>query len=288
MSNFCKSKNFPRILYDISSFDLQGSKCKIYLSFVGRFSNLSTFLKVKYFKITSIIFYVNLRFKRVQHNPLPLQTKYLSSNQIRYWLPKLTKCHFSGLKCKACKFRCHRDCESNVPPSCGLPEDYLNFYFNYLRKEGSPIMPRGPSAVPTIPGSGLHIPAYPDSSSNTSSCNSSTPSSPAVMVTSQPTPPHSAASVYSSKGSAFTFDVLPLTKVHQPCDNVSKNSSSPNPHIDSIRSNDSDKILSGEFSLLDLANLVTNNSFMNRNINLSMKLEKRLNISFQFFTKYLA
>lgn len=42
----------------------------------------------------------------------------------------------------------------------------------------------------------LHIPAYPDSSSNTSSCNSSTPSSPAVMVTSGgPTPPHS-ASIY--------------------------------------------------------------------------------------------
>ena len=166
------------------------------------------------------------------------------------------KFYFSGLKCKACKFRCHRDCEANVPPSCGLPEDYLNFYFNYLRKEGSPIMPRGPSAVPTIPGSGLHIPAYPDSSSNTSSCNSSTPSSPAVMVTSQPTPPHSAASVYSSKGSAFTFDVLPLTKVHQPCDNVSKNSSSPNPHIDSIRSNDSDKTLSGK-SFLYLVGILT-------------------------------
>ena len=58
--------------------------------------------------------------------------------------------------------------------------------------------------------------------------------------------------LYSSKGSAFTFDVLPLTKVHQPSDNVSKQSSSPNPHLDSIRSNDSDKTIgSGEnFPLL--------------------------------------
>ena len=48
---------------------------------------------------------------------------------------------FSGLKCKECKYRCHRDCESHVPPSCGLPEDLLRHYINQLTKEGSPILP---------------------------------------------------------------------------------------------------------------------------------------------------
>ena len=84
----------------------------------------------------------------------------------------------SGLKCKACKFRCHRDCEANVPPSCGLPDDLMNFYLTQIsiRKEGSPIMPSRPNAPSSTsyssgfnhPSHGLHIPAYPDSSSNTS------------------------------------------------------------------------------------------------------------------------
>lgn len=30
------------------------------------------------------------------------------------------------LKCKECKYRCHRECESKVPPSCGLPQELFN------------------------------------------------------------------------------------------------------------------------------------------------------------------
>ena len=134
---------------------------------------------------------------------------------------------FSGLKCKECKYRCHRDCESHVPPSCGLPEDLLRHYINQLTKEGSPILParlpvasndpsflasiRGPTGnsyfsfikikiwiyssndmvkdtnywiifVLGIPGVGYNPSMHIDSSSNTSSCNSSTPSSPAGMI----------------------------------------------------------------------------------------------------------
>ena len=51
---------------------------------------------------------------------------------------------FQGLKCKECKFRCHTKCEQNVPPSCGLPDQILDFFFEHITKEGSPSLPRLP------------------------------------------------------------------------------------------------------------------------------------------------
>ncbi len=147
----------------------------------------------------------------------------------------------SGLKCRECKFKCHRDCESKVPPSCSLPDDLVEYYVKQMTKEGSPILPhmrsQGTGGFPPFPsgpsdfrigsslggafprghgsaggggGVGSTGSGYPDSSSNTSSCNSSTPSSPAVVVTaSHPTPPHS-ASVHS-KGTRFTFPDPPAS-----------------------------------------------------------------------------
>merc|ERR1712242_120342 len=59
--------------------------------------------------------------------------------------PKCDFCSFTlfrGLKCKECKFKCHTDCEQNVPPSCGLPEEMVKYYFNHLSKENSPILNR--------------------------------------------------------------------------------------------------------------------------------------------------
>lgn len=32
----------------------------------------------------------------------------------------------TGLKCRECKFKCHRECEVSVPPSCGLPSEYMD------------------------------------------------------------------------------------------------------------------------------------------------------------------
>merc|ERR1711962_1274094 len=168
---------------------------------------------------------------------------------------------FNGLKCKECKYRCHRDCESHVPPSCGLPEDLLRHYINQLTKDGSPILTRLPVASTDpnliaslrgpagIPGVGYNPSMHIDSSSNTSSCNSSTPSSPAVLVTSHPTPPHS-ASVYQNTKTKFTFPDPPITIKMQPDPSQiplipSSKATSPNPIIDSVRSNDSDKTLSG-------------------------------------------
>ncbi|XP_064092087.1 kinase suppressor of Ras 2-like isoform X3 [Macrobrachium nipponense] len=108
----------------------------------------------------------------------------------------------SGLKCKECHFKCHRECESKVPPSCGLPHEFLQIFTDTLKKggiEGSGLSSRGtpgvspshhhndvfPQIRTTISYSqpSINVPFFqgPDSSSNTSSCNSSTPSSPALI-----------------------------------------------------------------------------------------------------------
>ncbi|XP_045476148.1 kinase suppressor of Ras 1 isoform X2 [Harmonia axyridis] len=108
----------------------------------------------------------------------------------------------AGLKCKECKFTCHRECENKVTPSCGLPPELLDEFKKKISKEGhqlpsSPSSVRGASKVAknfkstlsrsrkrSHPQPSINIAPYPppDSSSNTSSCNSSTPSSPAVQA----------------------------------------------------------------------------------------------------------
>ncbi|XP_068211668.1 kinase suppressor of Ras 1-like isoform X3 [Palaemon carinicauda] len=108
----------------------------------------------------------------------------------------------SGLKCKECHFKCHRECESKVPPSCGLPHEFLQIFRDTLKKgglDGSGLSSRGTPGVspshhhndvfPPIHANisysqpSINVPFFqgPDSSSNTSSCNSSTPSSPALI-----------------------------------------------------------------------------------------------------------
>ncbi|GBP59559.1 Kinase suppressor of Ras 1 [Eumeta japonica] len=132
----------------------------------------------------------------------------------------------SGLKCKECKFKCHRDCESKVPPSCGLPPEFVSVFRERFQKDGmhnhggaypSPMGTGSPVDIRTcVSNTGLlsslthrrrrwphphghaHLPANappnalagggPDSSSNTSSCNSSTPSSPALAPPAPATP----------------------------------------------------------------------------------------------------
>jgi len=127
---------------------------------------------------------------------------------------------FYGFKCKECKYRCHRDCVEKVPPSCGLPQEYMEMFKRSVAADGGRRSPlasySGPSAI-TSPSSlksepitrdrskrlkghysnpSLNVPFPPDSSSNTSSCTSSTPSSPAILVNSQP--PYSASAKTSS------------------------------------------------------------------------------------------
>lgn len=141
---------------------------------------------------------------------------------------------YIGLRCKECKYLCHRDCQDKVPPSCGLPKGFLQVFKQTLNQDNnlpsnamasstsSEIMspgsvkseyrgrnpgrshhrrqhPSSANVTSTIDGisgvsscSGSLSSSKPtinitplfgnvDSSSNTSSCTSSTPSSPALL-----------------------------------------------------------------------------------------------------------
>lgn len=45
----------------------------------------------------------------------------------------------TGLKCKECKYKCHRDCESKVPPSCGLPQELFDEFKRSVQGDGTNI-----------------------------------------------------------------------------------------------------------------------------------------------------
>ncbi|XP_058061298.1 cyclin-dependent kinase 12 [Anopheles bellator] len=122
---------------------------------------------------------------------------------------------FFGYKCTECKYRCHRDCMQNVPPSCGLPQEFVDEFKKSLQSDTllptsvSPNIGRPPGGG-TIPGAGgggmmyvasaragtlvrgpmhaIHACGGPDSSSAGSSCNSSSPSSPALLSLPPQTP----------------------------------------------------------------------------------------------------
>ncbi|XP_060521560.1 kinase suppressor of Ras 2 [Cylas formicarius] len=101
-----------------------------------------------------------------------------------------------GLKCKECKYTCHRECEEKVAPSCGLPPEYLDEFKKTVEGQVFPSptasrssktnnimnsLTRGRHRKNSHPQPPVNVPP-PDSSSNTSSCNSSTPSSPAIQT----------------------------------------------------------------------------------------------------------
>lgn len=113
---------------------------------------------------------------------------------------------FFGYKCTECKYRCHKDCKSNVPPSCGLPKGMVDEFKKTLHNDAGCLMPN--------PSPNLHRPPHAslmpkklkdprhraakhnisfhhgaDSSSNGSSCNSSSPSSPALLTIPPPQTP---------------------------------------------------------------------------------------------------
>ncbi|KAB7493598.1 Kinase suppressor of Ras 1 [Armadillidium nasatum] len=130
-----------------------------------------------------------------------------------------------GLKCKECNFKCHKECEPKIAPSCGLPRELLEIftesYNRDLEQQSGKI---GSSAIHGysqlndslskvgISSSQPAINSIPnfltqDSSSNTSSCNSSTPSSPALII------PHSPV-----HKSSFTYADPTIRKIHQQSD----------------------------------------------------------------------
>uniref|UniRef100_A0A182QS55 Uncharacterized protein n=1 Tax=Anopheles farauti TaxID=69004 RepID=A0A182QS55_9DIPT len=152
---------------------------------------------------------------------------------------------FFGFKCTECKYRCHKDCKTNVPPSCGLPQEFVDEFKKSLQSDTllpsvSPNIGRSGGGVGGSVGSGgvlmygvggvrdgqgkgmvggggggigggmVRVPMHaihacgggPDSSSAGSSCNSSSPSSPALLSL----PPQTPA---TSKYSQFNFPEVP-------------------------------------------------------------------------------
>lgn len=129
---------------------------------------------------------------------------------------------FFGFKCTECKYRCHKDCKPNVPPSCGLPQEFVDEFKKKLNDGGmvpnnasSPIL-LGRNLMPTAVRrekprihQAQNIQSYhgPDSSSAGSSCNSSSPSSPALFTSS--IPPQTPAA--TSNRSQFNFPEVSST-----------------------------------------------------------------------------
>lgn len=127
---------------------------------------------------------------------------------------------FFGLKCKECKYRCHKDCESNVPPSCGLPPEFIDEFKKTLPSDvflpnTSPNMGKTRNFLlssnrrerhKSQPFAAQYTAAL-DSSSAGSSCNSSSPSSPALLLTMPPQTP--AATKYTQ----FNFPEINVNTV---------------------------------------------------------------------------
>ncbi|KAK7087945.1 kinase suppressor of Ras 2-like [Littorina saxatilis] len=101
-----------------------------------------------------------------------------------------------GKVCRFCKKKFHKECATKAPPACGLSDAQLDYFLEWSE---SPVPDRrrtNPSimvaqdelslkpnnSMPNFPG-----PLLQDSGSNTSSCNSSSPSSPAYPQTSSGT-----------------------------------------------------------------------------------------------------
>ncbi|XP_065202986.1 kinase suppressor of Ras 2 [Planococcus citri] len=150
----------------------------------------------------------------------------------------------TGLRCKECRYRCHKDCESKVPPSCGLPKELVKEFINWITPpddnahkyffpdhpsssvpsngmDSSPIPGRHTTAghpSPAINGflSNIErrVKAVVNISSNflggsdstvSSNSHSSAPSSPALFITNQPAP--ATASAILNKKPLFDFSL---------------------------------------------------------------------------------
>lgn len=165
---------------------------------------------------------------------------------------------FFGFKCTECKYRCHKDCKSNVPPSCGLPQEFVDEFKKSLQSDTlipnvSPNLCNRLMYAKDRNRAQLHgIHGGPDSSG--SSCNSSSPSSPALLSLLPPTPAASKHSQFNfpevSIGGSFSIvlDTEDITLETHPINN--NNSRHPGVDIprvqlsklpESHESNDSDK-----------------------------------------------
>ncbi|KAK4298539.1 hypothetical protein Pmani_001120 [Petrolisthes manimaculis] len=161
----------------------------------------------------------------------------------------------TGLKCKECSFKCHRECEPKVPPSCGLPNEYLQIFTHTLRvgrgTPGNDVFPPPLRSNMSYTQPASNIPFQgPDSSSNTSSCNSSTPSSPAAIICASPAQNKHfrfpGPDLSSEDAGDIPLDMRPLSQINtRSTSKVSHSTSSTQSDvIDSRQSHDSDRTVS--------------------------------------------
>lgn len=127
-----------------------------------------------------------------------------------------------GKICKHCKKKFHSECSAKTPPrSCGLPDEFIDFFIETNNSLDSPSVPRrfGYSNAPN------ETFQTNDNASMPSSCNSSSSSSPATFVpnASVPNTPSSTAQpspmvhITSDNGSveAFSFPDQPTHRSEQ-------------------------------------------------------------------------
>lgn len=168
---------------------------------------------------------------------------------------------FFGFKCTECKYRCHKDCKSNVPPSCGLPKELVNEFAKTLQSES--LMPNTSpnlSARVGLIGNKRSEPRYrtamhnitfhgAESSSAGSSCNSSSPSSPALLTIPPQTP---------ANKSQFNFpEVSSASVTNQNHQNSHHNNFMPNTIIEDAEFEHNLHSKSGESSVLIRSNYQT-------------------------------
>lgn len=133
-----------------------------------------------------------------------IEHRFTKKLNVMYTCNLCNKSMFFGLKCKECKYRCHKECEPSVPPSCGLPNALFVEFKRSLNEDlfpnTSPNMIKATASVFAKPRKRSSATSHgPDSSSAGSSCNSSSPSSPAMLTV----PVHTPAS--SSRQTQFHF-----------------------------------------------------------------------------------
>ncbi|XP_076341023.1 kinase suppressor of Ras 2-like isoform X3 [Tachypleus tridentatus] len=70
---------------------------------------------------------------------------------------KFTTCDFCekpmmwGYKCSDCKYYCHKDCKEKVPPSCGLPNEYVRYFAETFKNEDLNNVPQSEKDVTIEP-----------------------------------------------------------------------------------------------------------------------------------------
>lgn len=151
----------------------------------------------------------------------PIAHRFTKKFNVMYTCQFCNKSMFFGLKCKECKYRCHKECEPFVPMSCSLPPSLFDEFQRSLNDRDVFFSTSSPNALKAGPNlfgrrherkrSSATTHTGPDSSSTGSSCNSSSPSSPALLTVPMHTP------MSSVKQTQFHFpDTIPPVVPERP------------------------------------------------------------------------